>query len=236
MAKAKTKTTGTSGNEIIENPEVLAEKLTGFEEFLIKNKSIVLSIGLVLALSIGGFLGYRYYIERQDSAAQIEMFQAVYYFEADSLQRALNGDGNNYGFLDIIDNYGSTDAGNLARFYAGVSYLKLGEYQNAIDHLKKFGADDLLVQARAYSLMGDAYMELLNFSEAGKFYERAANHSPNKFFSPQYHLKAGLAFERLNSLEAANKNYTKIVNEYYDSNEYQTARKHKARLDALASR
>jgi tetratricopeptide (TPR) repeat protein len=223
MARAKTKkTTAPTGNEVIENPEVLAEKLSGFEEYLMRNKSIVLSIAAVIAITIGGFLGYRYYIDRQDSTAQIEMFQAVYYFEADDYQQALNGDGNNYGFLEIINRYGSTDAGNLSHFYAGVSYLKLG--------------DDFLIQARAYSLIGDAYIELLNFNEAGRYYERAANHKTNDFFSPQYHLKAGLAFERLNNNEAALRNYDRIVNQYFDSNEYQIARKHMARLEALASR
>jgi tetratricopeptide (TPR) repeat protein len=237
MARAKTKkTTAPTGNEVIENPEVLAEKLSGFEEYLMRNKSIVLSIAAVIAITIGGFLGYRYYIDRQDSTAQIEMFQAVYYFEADDYQQALNGDGNNYGFLEIINRYGSTDAGNLSHFYAGVSYLKLGEFQNAIDHLSDFSADDFLIQARAYSLIGDAYIELLNFNEAGRYYERAANHKTNDFFSPQYHLKAGLAFERLNNNEAALRNYDRIVNQYFDSNEYQIARKHMARLEALASR
>lgn len=235
-AKLKNKKAQGTGNELIENPEALAEKLTGFEEFLIKHKNIVLSVGLLIALAIGGVLGYRYYIQRQDNTAQIEMFQAVYYFEGEEFENALNGDGNNYGFLDIIENYGRTDAGNLANYYAGASYLKLGEYEKAIEYLEDFSADDILVQARAYALIGDANMELLNFNEAAKNYEKAANHEPNKFFSPQYHLKAGLAYERLNDFESARKNYAKIVDDYFDSNEYHTARKHKARVEGLASR
>lgn len=235
-AKLKNKNAQTTGNELIENPEALAEKLTGFEQFLVKHKTIVLSVGVIIALAIGGILGYRYYIDRQDNLAQVEMFQAVYYFEEDNFETALNGDGNNYGFLDIIDNYGRTEAGNLANYYAGASYLMLGEFQKAIDHLDRFSSNDILVQARAYALKGDAYMELLNFNEAARNYERAANHEPNKFFSPRYHLKAALAYERLNNFDAAKRNYAKIVDDYFDSAEYQAARKHKARVEGLASR
>ena len=72
------------------------------------------------------------------------MFQAVYYFEQDSLVKALNGDGNNYGFLEIIDEYGFSEAANLSHYYAGVSYLKLGNYNNAISYLNSFSSSDLL--------------------------------------------------------------------------------------------
>src|SRR5690606_22276199 len=122
--------------------------------------------------------------------AQREMFQAVYYFEADSLDLALNGDGNNLGFLDIIDDYGITDAANLANYYAGAAFLKQGKFQVARLYLEDFKSNDLLVQARAYSLIGDTYMEEDNFEQAARYYSRAANYKPNKYFSPTYLMKA----------------------------------------------
>ena len=154
--------------DLLESSEALAEQLTKTEAYLEQNKSIVFIIIGVFVLVIGGFFGYRYYAMNQSKIAQGEMFQAIYYFEADSLNLALNGDGNNYGFLDIIDNYGVSDAANLAHFYAGAAYLKQGQYVEAIDYLEGFSASDYLVQARAYSLIGDAHMELGDFSAAAQ--------------------------------------------------------------------
>ena len=159
------------------------------------------------------------------------MFQAVYYFEADSLDKALNGDGNNLGFLEIIDEYGITDAANLANYYAGVSYLKQGKFELARLYLADFSANDLLIQARAYSLVGDSYMEEQKYDDAAKYYSKAANYKPNKYFSPGYLMKEALAYEKLNQPEKAREAYDKIINEYWESSEYQNARKFKARLE-----
>ena len=159
------------------------------------------------------------------------MFQAVYYFEADSLDKALNGDGNNLGFLEIIDEYGVTDAANLANFYAGVSYLKQGKFELARLYLEDFNASDLLIQARAYGLVGDSYMEEKKYDDAAKYYNKAANYKPNKYFSPSYLMKEALAYEKLNQNDKARETYDKIINLYWESSEYQNARKFKARLE-----
>ena len=222
-------------NELLENPDALRESLTtGTEEFVKKNAGLLTGLGIAIALLIGGFFGYRYYIDNQNDAAQEEMFQAVFYFEADSLSRALNGDGNNYGFLEIIDEFGGTDAANLAHYYAGVIYLQQGEYQEAVDHLSDFSASDLLVQGKAYSLIGDAHMELEQYAEAAQQYEKAANYKPNEFFTPQYLMKAALAYEANNNLEAAAQRYQRIVEEFPNATEYQQAQKQYARLQTMA--
>jgi tetratricopeptide (TPR) repeat protein len=184
-----------------------------------------------LILVVGGYFGWRYYIDSQDEQAQREMFQAVRYFEADSLNLALDGDGNNLGFKQIVEDYGMTPAGNLANFYAGAICLKQGKYPLAIVYLDDFKADDQLVQARAYSLIGDAYMEQKKYEEAATYYDKAANYKPNKFFTPTYLMKAGLAFEKSNQKEKAIKAYQRVIDEYWESTDYQNARKFKARLE-----
>jgi tetratricopeptide (TPR) repeat protein len=150
------------------------------------------------------------------------------------LNLALNGDGNNLGFKDIISDYKFTDAAKLASFYAGVSYLKLGKYELSRLYLQDYSSSDLLVQARAYSLIGDTYMEEKNYEEAAKFYEKASDYKPNKFFTPSYLMKAALAYEKSNQIEKAKEAYDKIINEYWESAEFQNARKLKARLDVKA--
>lgn len=223
-------------SELLENPDALRETLTsGTEEFVKKNAGLLTGIAVAIALLIGGFFGYRYYKNNQNEAAQEEMFQAVFYFESDSLSRALNGDGNNYGFLEIIDEYGGTDASNLAHYYAGVIYLKQGEYEEAITHLNDFSASDLLVQAKAYSLIGDAYMELEQYGKAAEQYQKAADYKPNPFFTPQYLIKAALAQEANNNLAAAAQSYQRIIDEFPTANEFQEAQKQHARLQTMTA-
>jgi tetratricopeptide (TPR) repeat protein len=217
--------------DVLENPEVIAEKVTGIEQWIEHNPKVVFGVLGALILVVGGYFGWRYYVDTQDEQAQREMFQAVRYFESDSLNLALEGDGNNLGFKQIVEDYGMTPAGNLANFYAGAICLKQGKYPLAIVYLDDFKADDQLVQARAYSLIGDAYMEQKKYEEAGTYYDKAANHKPNKFFTPTYLMKAGLAFEKANQKEKAIKAYQRVIDEYWESTDYQNARKFKARLE-----
>jgi len=221
-------------NEILENPEALAEKLQGAETWLERHPKTVAGVAILIALVVGGYFCFRYWTENQNEEAQREMFQAVYYFEADSLNLALNGDDNNLGFKDIISEYKFTDAANLANYYAGAIYLKQGEFELARLYLEDYSSNDLLIQARAYSLIGDTYMEQNNFADAAKYYEKAANYKPNKFFTPTYLMKAALAFEKNNEFGKAKEAYAKIISDYYESAEFQNAKKLKARLEGKA--
>lgn len=216
--------------EILESPEVLAEKFHAAEGWIEEHSRVVFGVIVVVLLVIGGYFGYQYYLNSQDNEAQRQMFQAVYYFEADSLDLALNGDGNNLGLVDIADEYGHTDAGNLASFYAGASYLKQGKYELARLYLEDFKSDDLLIQARAYSLIGDTYMEEENFEQAASFYKKAANYKPNKFYTPTYLMKEALAYEKMNDTQKAKEAYQTIIDNYWESTEFQNARKFIAKL------
>ena len=218
--------------DLLENSEVIAEKVVGIEHWIEQNPKIVFGVLGALVLVIGGYFGFRYYVGTQEEEAQKEMFQAIYYFEADSLNLALKGDGNNLGFEQIIEDFPMTDAANLANFYAGAINLKQGKYQLAIYYFEDFSSDDVLIQPRAYSLTGDAYMELKDYESAAEYYHKASSYKPNKYFTPVYLMKEALSYEKLNQNDKAKELYQKIIDEFWDSGEYQNARKFKARLDA----
>lgn len=220
--------------EILESPEALAQRLQGAETWLERHPKTVVGVATVIALIVGGYFGFQYYKDSQNTEAQQEMFQAVYYFEADSLDLALNGDGNNLGFRDIVQEYKWSDAANLANYYAGVCYLKQGKWELARLYIEDFRSNDLLVQARAYSLIGDAYMEEEKYEDAARYYSKAADYKPNKYFTPAYLMKAALAYEKSNQKEKAIEAYDEIVTTYWDSAEFQNARKYKARLEGNA--
>ncbi|MCC9138503.1 tetratricopeptide repeat protein [Pontibacter silvestris] len=219
--------------ELVESPDALADRFAGSEDFVKRNRTVLLGIfAAVAALIVAGFLYYNYRSSRNQEA-QEAMYQAVYYFEADSLNKALNGDGQYDGLLAIADEYSGTDAGNLASFYAGVALLKEGNYAEAAEQLEDFESDDYLMQARAYSLTGDALLEQGKNDEAADMYKKAANHNENQFFSPQYLMKAGIAYESGNNYAAAVEVYNQIINDYAASAEITDAKKYKARAEML---
>ncbi|MBS1680540.1 MAG: tetratricopeptide repeat protein [Bacteroidetes bacterium] len=217
--------------DLLESSEALKEKFEGVEHWVQSNPKIIIGVLSAIVIAVGGYFGWKYYIDGQEAVAQKEMFQAIHYFEADSLNLAFNGDGNNLGFKQIIEDYGMTPAGNLANFYAGVIHLKQGKFPLAIYYFEDFNANDMLVQARAYSLIGDAFMEQKNFEDASKWYNKACEHNPNKEFTPMYLMKAALAYEKLNQNDKAKEAYQKIIDTYFESSEVQNAKKYKARLE-----
>ncbi len=149
------------------------------KDFWTRNQKPVLIIAIAVILLAGGYLGYKYFIlAPKEEKAQEVMFRAEEYFRMDSLKKALNGDAANLGFLKVIDRYGGTKAGNLARFYAGVCLLRTGDFKTAITHLKKFKTDNKQTQQRAYKLIGDAHAELGQNDDAISYYKKAADHFP----------------------------------------------------------
>ncbi len=234
MAKKETKKS--DQNELLENPEVIAEKLVPGEDFLKSNSKILAGVLAVAIVLIGGVLFFQYNNQQQNEKAQAEMFQAVYFFEQDSVDFALNGDGINKGFLNIIESYPRTDAANLAHFYTGSIYLSQKKFEDALTHLQEFSTDDYLVQAKAYSLVGDANLELGKTEEAIAQYTKAARTNENKYMSPKYLAKLAVAQEEAGKIEDAIKTYTEIEEKYYESFEFAAARKHKARLEGLAAK
>ena len=201
------------------------------QQFADKNKNLLTGVLTVAVLIIGGIFWYKWYVNKQDVTAQEQLFPAVFYFEKDSLNKALDGDGNyTDGFVAISDDYGVTEAGNLADFYAGVSFLKEGEYDQAIAHLSDFSSDDYLVQARAYCLLGDAYLQKGQTGDAISNYKKATEYYPNKEFTPMYLLKLATAYEVSNDMNSAAMIYQKIIDDYPAAQEVNTAKKYLANI------
>ena len=161
------------------------------------------------------------------------MFQAVYYFEQEAFDKALNGDETCAGLLDIAKEYPFTQAAILAHFYIGVSYMHQKDYPKAIQHLTRFKSKDLLTQARAWALIGDALVAQQAYTKAAQYYMKAANYKPNKVFTPTYLTKAALTYEESKDYIAALSCYKRIVQDFPSAVQYIDALKHVARLEAI---
>lgn len=142
-----------------------------------RNSKIIIGVCAVVIVLGGGWLVYKNFFKApKERKANEVMFRAEDYYRLDSINLALNGDGQYLGFIKIADKYSGTDAGNMANFYAGSCYIKLGENEKAVSYLKKFSTSAKQVQARAYKLLGDAYADLGKNSDALSNYKKAAHH------------------------------------------------------------
>jgi tetratricopeptide (TPR) repeat protein len=226
MAKNTTKTE--------ENIQAVEHALSKSERFIEENQTPILIILGVLVIIVLAYFGFqRYYLQPKEKTASVEMFKAQQYFEKDSLDLALNGDGVNYGFLDIIDNFRFTKSSRLAHYYAGVIYMKKGEHEDAIEHLKKFRSKDELIQPMALGAIGDAYVELGDLSNAVNYYLQAARASDNNFSAPVFLQKAGWTYELMDDYTKAVEVYKEIKSEFPQSTEAREMDKFIARAEGM---
>lgn len=210
--------------------EIMVERIVAYISQ--RQKSLAVLVSLVLAMIMAVVLWYQHQAQ-QNVAAQNELFQATYYFEVGNYEQALTGDESYAGFLHIIQDYGLTKAANLAHLYAGIAYMHQQNYTAAMHHLKKFKATDFLLQARAWSLLGDACCEEQAYDKAINYYLKAANYKPNAYFTPTYLAKASWAHEANKNYHAAWQCYQTIIDDYPKSPLYEEACKHASRLAAL---
>jgi predicted negative regulator of RcsB-dependent stress response len=228
MAKKEEKTS----LEFLESAEGLQDELQQeihkVQATVEKNKSIIYGVAGVLVVAVLGYFGYKYYTTTQDEEGQSKLFSAVYKYEADSNKVAAKE------MEKIASDFGG-NTGNLANFYAGVANLKEGKFDAAIDNLKSFSSTDLLVQARAYSLIGDAYTEKKAYSDAITYYKKAVDYKANKFFTPTYMMKLAAAYEANKEQKEALAIYSEIVEKYAESSESINAKKYKAMLEGSVS-
>ncbi|WP_029037023.1 tetratricopeptide repeat protein [Salinimicrobium xinjiangense] len=208
----------------------LDEGASKTEAWVARNQKYIFVIIGIAAVVILGYLAYEEFIqEPKEAEAANEMFVAQQYFEnalnssgaqSDSLYNlALTGGQGKFGFEDIIDNYGSTKAGNLARYYAGMAYLNTNNYQQAIDYLDDFSSDDEILAPLAKGAIGDAFLQLDQPEEALDYYEEAAKMRDNAFTTPRFLMKAAVTAIRLGNGAAAEKHLNRIQKEYPESAE-----------------
>lgn len=211
--------------------EQLEGALTNSEQFIEKNQKMIINVILILIVIIGAYFGYqRLILTPKITEAANQIYGAQNYFEKDSFNLALNGDGNTLGFIEIADKYSSTPSGNLANYYAGLSYLYTGEYENAIHYLKKFSSDDLLMNNMAIANIGDAYMQLGDYKKAAEHYKKAAASKTNDYSTPVFLMKNGLALEKAGDYKGALKSYETIEKDYPSSPEARDVEKYMERV------
>ncbi|MCF6356993.1 MAG: tetratricopeptide repeat protein [Draconibacterium sp.] len=203
-----------------DNLQELESVLTQTEQFIEDNQNLITYIVGGVIIAVVAYLGFsKFYLQPKEDEALSQMFMAENYFEKDSFNLAINGDGNYLGFLDIIDDYGITKSANRAKYYTGIAYLHLGQYEEALDYLKDFDTDDLLLAPIAEGAQGDALLELGETDDALKHYQKAYSITDNELTTPIYMMKAAGLLESMDELEDALSLYEQIKEKYPTSTE-----------------
>jgi len=207
----------------------LDETASKSEQWVEKNSKVLFMSLILVAAIIFGYLGYNKFIKgpKEIEAANELAYSKKFFDQAqantilnDSLYKlALEGADGKYGLLDIIDNYGSTNAGNLAKYMAGISYLRMDDYENAITQLGNFSTDDEIIGSQAIGNIGDAFADINQPEQALEYYEKAAKFKSDDFSSPLYLLKAGKTALELKDYKKAQALFTTIKEEYSKSDE-----------------
>ncbi|MBO5709990.1 MAG: tetratricopeptide repeat protein, partial [Rikenellaceae bacterium] len=192
-------------------------------------------IGAAVIIVAGIFCYKNFVVQPKQEEASAQMYVAEQLFAVEKFEEALNGDGNNLGFLDVIKKYGSTPQGNLANRYAGICYMKLGQWNEAIKFLNQYkfkkGVPNEVLNAMNYGLLGDCYVQLNDYKNAKNFYTQAVNYSNNMLTTPMYLKKLGMILEQLNENTAALEVYKRIKYEFMNSIEARDVNKYIGRLE-----
>jgi tetratricopeptide (TPR) repeat protein len=212
MAINKNNATGeVEVGEILSKSEQFIEKYS--RHFLYGVAAVAVVVALILGIRHG-------YIIPREKRASTALFKGEQYFARDSFALALNGNGADYeGFESLIDRYGSTKAGNLAKAYAGICYFKLGQWEESLKRLKSFSGKEQMISPAITGLMGDCYVNMGETRKGISCFEKAAGQADNEVISPAYLKKAGIAYESLQQYQDAAKAYTAIKEKYNGSTE-----------------
>ena len=210
----------------------IEETLTRTEQFIEENqKSLMTIVGAIVGIVALFSIYPNFYIAPMEEEAQAEMYMAELYFQKDSFNLALNGDGQYLGFLDVADDYSSTNVGQLANYYAGLCYLNTADFDNAIEYLGDFSSDDIVLSSLALGCMGDAYMELGDVDAALDAYASAVSNSSNDFTAPRYMMKQALIHDANGDSDKALNLYKSIKNDYKTSREANGIEKYIAKVE-----
>lgn len=205
---------------------------------LYNEKQKPLTIAFAAIISIIGLIYYTVviYLPEQEETAQSDMYMAQFQFDQGNYELALKGEGKNKGFDYIKDNYSFTNAKKIAKLYAGICKLNLGQYDKAIEDLKGYSTDVTEMQAVAYSSLAGAYSEKKNMKEALEYYEKAANATKNPALAPKMILLAGKAFMSQKNNEKALEMFDKIETDFPNSQEAQMAQIYRTGAGATVSK
>jgi tetratricopeptide (TPR) repeat protein len=197
-------------------------------------KLIIIAVTVVILLVVA-IIGSRHvYFIPKEKEAEAAIFPGERYFASQQWNLALNGDSLGYvGFLGVIDDYGFTDTGNLAKAYSGICYYNLGDNESALKYLKEYKKKGRILSPVITCIIGNVYANLGETKEAVDYFEKAATQANSSLLSPVYLKKAATAYESLGDYKNALGIYQTIKTKYPESQEASGIDKYIERANSL---
>ena len=193
---------------IVEN---LNEHLTGAEQYIEKKKKVIFWIvGIIIAC--GAFvLAYLFIFRNPRLNKSFEEYANV------ELKALGNDSIATLEYMKVADKYGNNGGGTLAALHAGENLYQQGDYKKAAKYLEKFSTDDAIMQANAYRLLGDCYVNLDDYNKAIKYFDKAISRSNgNPQITPGVLMKKAAIYDEQKKYDEALKCYEEIQTEYPD--------------------
>lgn len=181
----------------------------------------VIGAAVVLLLAIGGVLYWNILQKQRAETAATLLARVVTYYDNGDYERALYGDTAKTirdepvrGLVEIVQEYGSTEAGRVAAFYAGSAYLLQGEIAKARPYFERAAtAKAPLVLVGAYAGLAACTEEEGKLAEAAQLYERAATIGAPLGIAERYRFFAAYCYERAGNTQKAVQLYRQLLQE-----------------------
>jgi hypothetical protein len=219
MKKSKKETKKEQGPATQHNQEGFVVQIFNFFD---QYNKVIYGITIGLLVIVGALLAFnKFYIAPQSQKASMLMSAPLeFYLQGDtlSLNKALEGDDENEGFLTIASSFKFTSTANTAKYFAGMCYLKLGDKEEALRNLLKFKQKEEIHWYSAQALISDIYDDDGDIKNAIKYCKKAAK-SKDPYHGPIHLFKLGQLYERDGDWKKAADAYETIQNKFYT--EYQ---------------
>lgn len=202
-----------ANNQTLDVNETLAKS----EAFINKYKKQIITAIVAVVVVVGGGLAYVYGYSkpREDKAQELLGVVMQKYVMAQDFEKALKGEGKTLGLIAIADQYGSTDAGNVAKYEAGLCFYQTGKTKDAIKYLADFDTKgDATVSAQALFALANCYAADKQLDKAVDTFKKAASKTDVPALCAEYLFQAGLILENQKKNDEALKLYEQIKADY----------------------
>jgi tetratricopeptide (TPR) repeat protein len=213
-------------NTNIANAAPTGQELNKQEAFFLKFRKQILIAVAALIIVVGGWAAYSNLVAGpREEKASTALAKAQDLFGQGEFQKALNGDKTMEGFLAVAENYGGTDAANLAKAYAGLCYANMAKWKEAVTYLEDFSArEDMMISpaitgalANAYANIGDVDKAISTFKKAAEMADSKAEDNVNNSLAPTYMISAARLLESQNKKSEALEIYKEVKEKYVNS-------------------
>ena len=199
-----------------------------FEE----NRSrVVMGVGILVVIAAMVYFYINNRIE-DNKIAGIQLARVMNIYDQGSYLEAIEGrEGTNIvGLKNIVEEYGSSNNGEIAKIYLANSYNFLGRTKEALEYYEDYSGSNDIFEATALAGQASIYEARKDYDKAADFYLKASRVSDEDVLNPDYMLKAGINFMHAGDEEEAKDLFEKIKEDYNPSTAFREVDRYLAQI------